>query len=276
MFVLTILRNNLPVSVFPSLPRRSDRLRPVFRRPVYAIKGMTAAGLMLVLPVLSGLLSDPAQAGLDTTLQQAGWSEFTFDEKRANQFTQPPGQPGLIQIDTDNSVSLAYLRFDGQPVRLDRTPYLSFSWRRLGPAVDTDLTRKGGDDRTLAIYVAFPWQPERASLKDRLLRPFVEASEGASAPGRVLTYMWGGGTDTGVWFENPYTGKAGWMQILQPPTAEGQTWFTHQINIRADFEDRFGYPPPDPSFIAVGADSDDTAMRFSAQVRDLTFQADKS
>lgn len=267
MFVLTILRNNLRALFCRLLVNRTNS---VLRVSVFIL---LAAMLTLGLPAL---FSASARAGLDTALQDAGWSEFTFDEKRANQFTQPSGQPDLIQIDTDNSVSLAYLRFDGRPVNLNQTPYLHFSWRRLGPAVDTDLTRKGGDDRTLAVYVAFPWQPERASLKDRLLRPFVEASEGPSAPGRVLTYMWGGGTDTGVWFENPYTGKAGWMKILQRPSAQARQWFTHKIDIRSDFEDRFGYPPPNPSYIAVGSDSDDTRTRFSAQIRNLTFQADKS
>jgi len=269
MFVLTILRNNL-LAVF--------RPRPLVRSFfACALRGSgwraMLYGLGLIGAVSTGLLMLPSsvQAELNQGLTAAGWSEFTFDEKRANRFIQLADTPDVIQIDTDNSVSIAYLPFSGQPVNLNRTPYLSFSWRRLGPAVDTDLTRKGGDDRTLAVYVAFPYQPERASFKERLLRPFVEASEGASAPGRVLTYLWGGGARRGTWFENPYTGKAGWMQILQLPSDEAEVWFTHQLDIRADFIDRFGYPLPNPSYIAIAADSDDTKGMFSAQVKALGF-----
>ena len=212
----------------------------------------------------------PVQADLTKALEEAGWSEFTFEDKPANQFLHPNGDTDVIQVDTDKSVSIAYLPFVKKTVNLKHTPTLTFSWRRLGPAVDANLTRKGGDDRTLAIYVAFPYKPEQASLKERLLRPFVEAREGSSAPGRVLTYIWGGG-ERGRWFENPYIGKAGWVKVLQIPSDANWTWFDHQIDIWADFIDLFGCPPPAPSYIAISADSDDTGIKFSAQVRDLKF-----
>ena len=40
--------------------------------------------------------------------------------------------------------------------------------------------------------------------------------------------------------------------------------FDHQIDVWADFIDRFGCPPPAPSYIAISADSDDTGIKFSA------------
>lgn len=259
-FVLTILCNNL--LAIARLFLLSGKSCPSGCRN-QSVAAVVFAGLLMY-----GL---PAAAELDRALTAAGWSEFTFEGKPANQFLQQADSPDVIQIDTDKSVSIAYLAFSARPVNLKRTPYLTFSWRRLGLAVDADLTRKGGDDRTLAVYVAFSWQPERASLKERLLRPFVESREGPAAPGRVLTYLWGGGAGRGVWFENPYTGKAGWMQILQLPSDPVRQWFSHQIDVRSDFIDRFGYPPPAPSYIAIAADSDDTNTAFSAQVRGLGF-----
>ena len=135
----------------------------------------------------------PVQADLMKALQEAGWAEFTFEDKPANQFLYPDGDTDVIQVDTDKSVSIVYLPFVKKTVNLKHKPILTFSWRRLGPVVDTNLTRKGGDDRTLAIYVAFPYKPEQASLKERLLRPFVEAREALLPQGRVLTYLWGSG-----------------------------------------------------------------------------------
>lgn len=269
MIVLTILRNNLHRLWLILLLKISA----VLAWPAVLSASSGRARSTFLVCLAAGLLghSAGARAELDQALIQAGWSEFTFDDKHANRFARPAGQPDVIQIDTDNSVSIAYLPFTARPVNLKRTPYLTFSWRRLGPGVDTDLTKKGGDDRTLAVYVAFPYQPKRASLKERLLRPFVEASEGADAPGRVLTYLWGGGKQRGRWFENPYTGSAGWMQILQLPSDPEQVWFSHQIDVRADFKDRFGYPAPNPSYIAIAADSDDTRTMFSAQVKTLGF-----
>ena len=60
-------------------------------------------------------------------------------------------------------------------------------------------------------------------------------------------------------------------QILQVPSDPEQVWFSHQIDVHADFKGRFGYPPPNPSYIAIAADSDDTKSMFSAQVRTLGF-----
>lgn len=269
MFLLTILRNNLMWlwPVFPLMALVACDRRAAGSGGSGLVRAVLAIWLTAALLGLGG----GARAGLDDALIQAGWSEFTFEDKQAKQFLRPAGQPDIIQIDTDNSVSIAYLPFSSPPVNLKRTPYLTFSWQRLGPAVDTGLTKKGGDDRTLAVYVAFPYQPERASFKERLLRPFVEASEGDEAPGRVLTYLWGGGQRRGGWFENPYTGSAGWMQIVQLPTDPEQVWFSHRIDVRTDFMNRFGYPPPNPSYIAIAADSDDTKVKFSAQVRSLGF-----
>ena len=119
---------------------------------------------MPICAVLSGSVC-PVQADLMAALEEAGWSEFTFKEKQANQFLHLDGDTDVIQVDTDKSVSIAYLPFVKKTVNLKHTPILTFSWRRLGPAVDTNLTRKVSDDRTLAIYVAFPYKPEQASLK---------------------------------------------------------------------------------------------------------------
>ncbi len=47
------------------------------------------------------------------------------------------------------------------------------------------------------------------------MRPLVVASQGRDAPGRLLTYIWAGAPEVGRWFENPYTGKAGYMQVIQ-------------------------------------------------------------
>ena len=218
-------------------------------------------------------IASPASAQLDERLQQAGWAEFVFEQKRENHFSVLDNAPAKnsIHITTDNAVSIAYMPFAAGQIDLQHTPYLSFAWARLGQAIDTDLTQKGGDDRIASLYIAFPYQPDKASFTERLTRPFVESRKGKDAPGRVLTYLWGGGARVGKWFENPYTGKAGWMKILQTPDAPPDIWFEHSLNIKADFLARFGYMPPPPSYIAVGADSDDTMSNFQVKIKNIEF-----
>lgn len=216
--------------------------------------------------------SQLAHAQIDSQLEANGWKEFTFDDQRQNTFRQI--KEGVIEIETNKSVSIAYLPFDTAKLDLRETSNLVFEWQHEGQVIDTDVSKKGGDDRILAIYLAFPYQPEHASLKEKLLRPLVVASQGRDAPGRLLTYLWAGEPKVGRWFENPYTGKAGYMKVIQDAkdgSNNANVWHAHKVNIVEDFKEKFGHTPPTPAYVAIGVDSDDTKMRAITRVRGLKF-----
>ena len=229
---------------------------------------------------LTGFISinNYAFASIDSQMKAAGWQEITFDSLNANHFTlvQPAStlSEQEVRLTSDDSVSVAYFPFDKGVINLAKTPYLAFEWKRYGDAVSTDLSKKGDDDRILSVYLAFAYQPERASLKEKLGRPFLEAKQGKDAPARLLTYLWGGRPATDDWFENPYTGKAGYMKILSRPDEPEGVWLSHKVNVAADFEARFGYPPPRLLYIAVSADTDDTKSSLTAHLRALRFSAE--
>jgi len=230
--------------------------------------------ISIILMCLGVLLFSPfeGRAEIDSALRAQGWLEFTFDDKQENRFIK--SGPDQIEVLSERSVSIAYLPFSEGELDLLETPYLSFAWQHEGQIVDTDISKKGGDDRILAIYLAFPYQSEHASFAEKLMRPFVVASQGRDAPGRLLTYAWAGAPAPGQWFENPYTGKAGYMKVLQSAsdeTNQPESWRFYKLDIVADFKDRFGYRPPAPSYVAIGVDSDDTGSRFTARVRNLGF-----
>ena len=216
--------------------------------------------------------SQLTHAQIDSQLVANGWKEFTFDDQRQNTFRQIT--EGVIEIETNKSVSIAYLPFDTAKLDLRQTSNLVFEWQHEGQVIDTDVSKKGGDDRILAIYLAFPYQPEHASLKEKLLRPLVVALQGRDAPGRLLTYLWAGEPKVGRWFENPYTGKAGYMKVIQDAkdgSNNANVWHAHKVNIVADFREKFGHMPPTPAYVAIGVDSDDTKMRAITRVRGLKF-----
>lgn len=241
----------------------------------FGVKWRYLAGLVLLFSaIIAFTLVNNANATLDSTLINQGWQEVTFDDLAENHFSALSSGDRAIEIQSRNSVSVAFLPFQSGEINLTKTPYLSFSWQREGKAVNTDLTKKGGDDRIVSIYVAFPYQSEHASTFERLTRTFVESRKGKDAPGRVLSYLWGGGPPgdpVGKWYKNPYTGSAGKMQILQHPGDGENIWFDHRLNIEKDFTAQFGYAPPAPSYIAVTADSDDTKASFTARVKGLIF-----
>jgi len=220
-------------------------------------------GVMIVVP--------QARAELDAALIGAGWDEILFEDAKPNQFgaITEGGRVIGVNVTSDRTVSVAFLTLDTD---IGRNPVLSWQWRSELAGVDTDTTRKGGDDRTLAIYIAFPWQQNEASFSEQLQRPLIEALKGRNTPGRVLTYVWGGGAGLGERFENPYTGKYGAMIIRKLPSAETGRWYEEEVDIVRDFKAAFGFEPANPIYIAVGADSDDTGVRVQAAARNFTFK----
>ncbi len=221
--------------------------------------------------VLTVMLS-PAMAELDTQLRSAGWKEITFDDKTPNKFqaldAANPTLEGGVQVISDKTVSVAYFNVGAD---LKKTPKLSWQWQTASPIIDTDLTKKGGDDRNLSLYVAFPYQPEQASFTDKIKRKAIEALRGEDTPGRVLTYVWGGGGAKGTMAANPYTGKYGALVFLRTPADEPGIWYQETIDLRADFIKAFGFEPAAPTFIALTADTDDTGKMVTSSVRNITF-----
>ena len=228
------------------------------------------AALLLLLGVAP---SGQAGAELDPALKDMGWDEIVFDKKAPNSYRAPAGAlpPGeAIEVVSESTVSVAYLDVD---IDIEATPILEWEWLSRDPDPDTDTTRKGGDDRTLTIYIAFPWQSEHASFGEQLQRPLVEVFRGKDTPGRVLSYIWGGGAPVGADFENPYAGKYGRMIILKGPGTGLDAWHPERVDVRGDFTRVFGFEPADPSYIGVGTDTDDTAGVVRAGVRGLRFAA---
>ena len=119
--------------------------------------------------------------------------------------------------------------------------------------------------------MGFPYDPGQASFLDRLKRPLVEAWAGEDAPGRVLRYVFCGRHQPGEVVESPYLGSAGLMRVLRPASSPAGKWFTEQVDLAADYRLAFGEEPPDPTQIAIQADTDNTQSASRALVADLAF-----
>ncbi len=214
------------------------------------------------------VLADGFRLPVKSDLAMAGWQEFEFDGKRRNNFVG--GADGSIEINTDGSASLIYLPIDVDPAD---TPRLSWRWRVDENLPATDLSRRGGDDRPAAIFVFFEWDPDTASLKERMMRPLVEAWKGRDAPGRLLSYTWGGDHPTGSLIKSAYFGGAGMQVILRNGSAPTGEWISENVDVAADYERIFGGPPPPIRQLAISADSDDTGGQSRASIIELMFGA---
>jgi Protein of unknown function (DUF3047) len=243
----------VPPMPSPEIVRRACRCAAWLLVVLVPLQTLAARGPVVTIP-----------AGPD--LKAAGWRELEVKGKPANRFLGHPD--GSIEVVSSSSVSRLYRPVE---VDLDATPVLTWRWRVDQPVPATDLTKKGEDDTALTLYVGFPWDPEKASLKERLTRPLVEAYAGEDAPGRVLAYVFGGKERRGEVVTSPHLGSSGFMRVLRPADSPTGQWFQERVDLVADYREAFDEDPPDPSQIAISADTDDTSSTSRGFVDDLAF-----
>jgi hypothetical protein len=224
------------------------------------------ARLCLALVLLLALAPRLAEARVGPKLQAQGWRELANPNKAENAYRASP--EGAIEVVSHNSVSTLYRPVDAN---LRERPTLTWRWRVEEPAPATDLSAKGQDDCSLAVYVGFPYSSDHASFFERLKRPLVETWAGEDAPGRVLRYVFCGRHQQGEVVESPYLGAAGFIRVLRPASSPSGQWFTEQVDLAADYRLAFGEEPPNPSQIAIQADTDNTRSQSRAFVADLAF-----
>jgi hypothetical protein len=194
-----------------------------------------------------------------------GWEPLPFDGRAENRFEGR--EDGVLVVESRGGASMLFHRLQSPP----EEPFvLSWRWQLERTTGPTDLTRKGADDRPLALYVSYPYDPTTATVSERLSRPFVELARGGDAPGRVLAYTWGGSEPRGAMLRSPYMGAAGAIIVLRSGEGPLGVWLEERVRPDLDYLRAFGAPPAGPPLqVAVGADSDDTASESLAYVADI-------
>lgn len=225
-----------------------------------------------ILPVLLALVSlaASAQATLPTgpDLATNGWRQIEFRGRSPTRF-EPYGAHGL-RIVTDSSSSMLSIG-----VRIDPATHRCLSWRwRVDDATipATDLDKRGGDDRNLIVSLGFAFDPDSATLGERMRHGLARQRAGRVIPGHILFYVWGGTHPRGAWISSPYMEGAGAIRVVEPSPGDHGVWREVSVDFAADFRARFDRPAPLVIELAVGGDSDDTTSRSSGRIADLSFK----
>ncbi|GGK23201.1 DUF3047 domain-containing protein [Salinarimonas ramus] len=186
-------------------------------------------------------------------LESAGWDAITFRGIPAT--TYAARDADTLDVVAEGSSSVIAKRLP--PSAFDATA-ASWRWRvEEGPPA-TDLARRGGDDRALALYFAFAPEGDRASAEAgrSSLRSLL-----LSGRGRLLVYVFGGVGTRGQIVENPYARGRGVYVIRRPADAALGTWHSEEVDLAADHRAAFGEAPGILVGLAVASDSDDTGGR---------------
>lgn len=220
-----------------------------------------AAALLALLPAA------PAWAEVAAALAERGWEEIVFEDYAPNRWLAIPGG---VRVLSEDSVSIVFRPLAAE---LAATPMLRWRWRSETAPLPADLTRTEGEDRVLALYVGFPYQPERAGFWEQLKRLAVVAVQGEGAPGRTLTYVWGGDRPRGTLLRREEWGAVDAITILRTPADPVGMWLEERVDIAADFRAAFGWEAPDPTHIGIVSDSDDSGRAIDASVTDIAYEA---
>ena len=128
----------------------------------------------------------------------------------------------------------------------------------------TDLSRKGGDDRNLALYFIFLPETAAQSARNAGVRALLDNPDV-----RVLMYIWGGSHSAGQIVPSPYLGARGRSVILRPA---GTGSASERVNLAQDHQRAFGEAAQTLVGLAVSSDSDDTKTRVAASISGLQLQ----
>jgi hypothetical protein len=227
---------------------------------------------MKLLALLAALASARAALATEVVLSPPAadsWRVLDFPKiPRHTRYTVvQDGGLEAFKADADCSASARYLplgRFD-----LARTPRLHWRWkieRGLRPA---DERAKAGDDFAARVSVLFQFDPQHASLWERLRHRLAATAYGDLVPGNVITYVWSSHAPAGAHWESPYGGAGAQLIALGSGPLPG--WREEEVDVVGDYTAAFGRTPPPALAVAVMTDTDNTCQQATAYYGDFRF-----
>jgi hypothetical protein len=190
-------------------------------------------------------------------LVASDWRYMSFPRRPGVAFTAHGEDTVIVQ--TNAGVGVLW---HPVPRKVSKASKARWRWRVTKGVGPTDLTKKGGDDRTLAVYFAFT--DEKVAVKDIDLMDLLRHKRG-----EVLMYVWGSGVKPGTMLPLPYFGGRGRTVVKRAANTKSGVWFDEKVDIRGDFRRAFGRAPGRLVAIAVSSDADDTGGLNVAAVADL-------
>lgn len=197
----------------------------------------------------------------------AGWRLYPLEGRAPLAATQS-GEDGVHLVGTD-AVSLIVRPYAAW---VSAETCLSWRWRVDAGPPPTDLTRRGEDDRAIALWVGFRADAESMTLAQRYAYGMVRfLSPVTDPPGFILAYTWGGHVPSARWDQlpQPFMGQIARQRILRAATDHSDGWVEQTVPLDADFRAAFGVPPSQLMQFGVFADGDNTHTRTDVAIEGL-------
>lgn len=224
---------------------------------------LAALAVLLAAPLLGGAVS-PGRTNADVAA--LGWRKMEWHGIRPVDFSATPA--GGVRVRGRGEGGFIFRPLSGAAT------CLAWRWRvDAGPPV-TDLTKRGGDDRALAISVGFVEFAPAAGFVTRTQHAVAQASAGDHRlPRSVLSYVWGGtGREVaaGTFFASPWTGAITRIRVLRPAEAPRGQWMEEKVDLGADWRIAFGGGEvPGLQEVVISTDVEDSGAAVDAQVENI-------
>lgn len=225
-----------------------------------------ALGILIALP--AGVWADTRITPFSTMADlDDGWEPLEFpkiDRHTRYRLVEEDGTQ-VIEASTDNSASGLIARLDLEP---GESLMLKWRWKVSNVFDQGDARKKSGDDYPARIYVAFEFEPEKASWFERAKRKTVATVFGEELPGNAINYIWANRLPQGETVANPYAEETMMIAVTSGNEQAGE-WVTVERDLVADYRAAFGEEPPPIRGVAIMSDSDNTGESATAWYGDL-------
>lgn len=203
----------------------------------------------LFTPAIGMTVSDNGPNGNFANDSLKDWKERSFAGNTDYELVEEQGQR-VLKGHTNGMASILYTE---QPVNLNNTPLVEWSWKVDRTYDGIDERSRQGDDFPARLYVVaktgfLPW--------DTL----------------AINYVWSSDAPLGDSWANPFTSKAR-MVVVQTGDQHVGTWVRQQRNVMEDFRTYFDTDITDLSGYAVMVDGDNANKEAIAWFGKIQFSA---
>jgi len=187
------------------------------------------------------------------------WKPLFFPKiKRHTEYTiEKDGERSCLKAQSNASASGLILK---KEFNVFEYPKLKWRWKISNVYLQGNAEEKSGDDYPIRIYVIFKYDPDKASLGQRIRYGLARTIYGEYPPQSSLTYIWESNAHHRRIITSPFAEEAK-MIILEAGEGNAGKWLQEEVNIVEDYRKAFGDMPPAVASLAIMNDSDNTGEK---------------
>ncbi len=187
------------------------------------------------------------------------WRPFFFPKKKPHTHYSVVHEGDRTYLKAESNASASAL-IHTREFDVHEYPGLRWKWRVENVYLTGDVQSKSGDDYPMRVYVLFKYDPEKATLGQKIKYGIARKIHRQYPPHSSLNYIWANRKDEKGIFTNPYADESKMVIVESGRDKVGQ-WIEEDVNIVDDYRKAFGKDPPVVASIAVMNDSDNTGER---------------